>query len=468
MLSSKRSKRSKSSKTIKNYKRSNPSKRSKTSKKTKKIDKIDSIEKLFIDFYRKTPIIHKVLLTDQKKELKLGQTETYFYESFAKSDEILSNFFEDKLELYDNKTYNLYDKYRKEITEGYARGVAHYISKNIKMPYKVSNAFCKLWEIYSNDVDLLPLKHDPYVFFVAEAPGQWIYSSNHYYKTKYIAHLTYKSKETKKENINPHLEWRANSLNPNHPINIKQFGNMFGDNYGFIKQYPDNWLYGADNTGDILSVENQKWYQNFAKDFHKFDLITGDAGLGANNLELLQKIEYACVCMIASVASIGSNCIMKHFTPHNDRLQNANQSSGFFVNYLYLYYLLFDELKLIKPLTSNPNSGEFYVIGKGFRGISDENYNKLLNILGNFQANRCFFNKKDIPEEFVEAILSFNKQITELRYNHKELGIKVIKCMKFDAFRKENKDCKFYLDKNKIRNIQTKLFKNWIKTNRFE
>ena len=123
-------------------------------------------------------------------------------------------------------------------------------------------------------------------------------------------------------------------------------------------------------------IENQKWYHNFAKDFNKFDLITGDAGLLSKDLELLQKIEYACICMISGTASIGSNCIMKHFTPHNSRIKNSKEASGFFVNYLYLYYLLFDELKLIKPLTSNPNSGEFYVIGKGFRGINEENYNK--------------------------------------------------------------------------------------------
>ena len=120
--------------------------------------------------------------------------------------------------------------------------------------------------------------------------------------------------------------------------NLTRVDYTFGDDYGFIKKYPNNWLYGADNTGDILSIENQKWYHNFAKDFNKFDLITGDAGLLSKDLELLQKIEYACICMISGTASIGSNCIMKHFTPHNSRIKNSKEASGFFVNYLYLYY----------------------------------------------------------------------------------------------------------------------------------
>ena len=68
-------------------------------------------------------------------------------------------------------------------------------------------------------------------------------------------------------------------------------------------------------------------------------MITGDAGLLSKDLELLQKIEYACICMISGTASIGSNCIMKHFTPHNSRIKNSKEASGFFVNYLYLYYI---------------------------------------------------------------------------------------------------------------------------------
>ena len=63
---------------------------------------------------------------------------------------------------------------------------------------------------------------------------------------------------------------------------------------------------------------------------------------------------------------------------------------------------------------------------------------------------------------------SFNKKINELRIRHKEFGLKVIKCMKFTDFSKINIDCKFYLNKNKIRDIHKKLFKNWIKINKFE
>ena len=76
--------------------------------------------------------------------------------------------------------------------------------------------------------------------------------------------------------------------------------------------------------------------------------------------------------------------------------------------------------------------------------------------------------RKHMKDLFTADTDRFNKKINELRIRHKEFGLKVIKCMKFTDFRKNNIDCKFYLNKNKIRDIHKKLFKNWIKINKFE
>jgi hypothetical protein len=456
----------------------------------------NQIEKYIYNFYDLNPIIHDIKLDiklDTKKtslNKKINDTNlndnnimikdglSYEYESFV---ETINNY-KQKMDYVYGTKFNLLEKeinyldkqikYFKELSEGYARGVSRYISKNFKLPYRVSNAFCKLWEIYSIDTDLLPLKHNPHMFFVAEAPGQWIYSSNHYYKTKYLDKKEKEGKEGKegkevKEKLDSKIIWKANSLNPTHPTNLKEFGNVFGDDYGFIKKYPENWLYGKDETGNIFSVENQKWYHDFAKQFQHFDLVTGDAGLASDKIEVLQKLELACLCMIASISSIGSNCIMKHFTIYSTHVKDSEKTNGFFVNMLYLYYLLFDELKLIKPVTSNPNSGEFYVIGKGFRGISEDNYNKLLSIMDNFKNNTCLFDKNEIPESFVKLIVDFDKEINEFRINHKEFGIRILQCLKDKKFFKDNNDCKSYLNEKLIRNIHEKIFKNWIKKTKF-
>ena len=53
-------------------------------------------------------------------------------------------------------------------------------------------------------------------------------------------------------------------MNHKHPTNIKKFGKgIFGDHYGFIKKYPEKWLYGADQTGDITKPRNIKWFRNY-------------------------------------------------------------------------------------------------------------------------------------------------------------------------------------------------------------
>jgi outer membrane protein len=84
--------------------------------------------------------------------------------------------------------------------------------EHFKTEYRVSNAFCKLWEIY-NAFDVLPLKANPKMFLMAEAPGQWIHCSYYYYFLNYAKkHNTPKMKYE--------IDWRANSLNPFNQVNI--------------------------------------------------------------------------------------------------------------------------------------------------------------------------------------------------------------------------------------------------------
>ncbi len=448
--------------------------KTRTSKKyTKKNIKIDHnyASNLFNKLYEKHPINILINLKLKSKKIDLNTDDmeikkypSYTYESFTKEINKLKEIFKAKNLIEKDLVMNDENKKTKHevksITEGYARGVAQYISAHIRLPYRVSNAFCKLWEIYNMEKDIFPLKPNPTVFYVAEAPGQWIYSSNHYYKTKYAS-------LPKNADHNYEINWRANTLNPKHPVNIKQFGPIFGDDYGFIKNNPDKWIYGEDQTGNIFSTENQRWYRNFAKNFEKFDLVTGDAGLNHYNtsLEYLQKLEYACISMVAGISSVGSNCIMKHFLPYGNSLKNSEKANGFWTNYIYMYYLLFDELRLVKPLTSNPNSGEFYVVAKGFRGISDSNYEKLLKLLDKFEENMCFIPQNDIPEEFVDMVAKFNSIVIKRNINHKLTKNRIYSCKTEKG--KTNKDCKVYLNKLLVKKTQTNMFKNWIHHNKF-
>ena len=136
-------------------------------------------------------------------------------------------------------------------------------------------------------------------------------------------------------------------------------------------------------------------------------LVTGDAGMvGDIKLVELQKIEYAQMCMVAGTSSIGGNCVIKHFLHFINSYPNSYEGSGFIVNLIYVYYLMFEEVRLIKPHTSNPNSREFYLVGLKFRGINDDIFNKLMKQMDNFEENDCFFKKDDVPESFINKLLN--------------------------------------------------------------
>jgi hypothetical protein len=386
------------------------------------------------------------------------QKESYHYDNFNKMNDLNTMAYKVKLHLLEN-IGNEVPRQIKQATEDFARGVSAYLMQNHKLHFPVSNAFCKLWEMLNNIDGLLPIKSNKNtkIFFIAEAPGQWIYASNLYYQTN----------NKNKDNI---LEWRANTLNPKHNLNIEKFGkDIFDDQYGFMKKYPDRWVYGVDNTGDITKSENQRWFKQYAKEFGHIDLVTGDAGIFSDNPLIFQKLDYAQVCMVASVSSLGGNCVIKHFLPYVRRAPISYYGYGLFINYLFLYHLMFNEFYLVKPLTSNPDSGEFYVVCKGFKGISDEQYQKLLKVLDNFQVNMCFFNRKDIPDEFVNQIMEFVDKLLNMNVEHSEITNLLLTC-KIDKnpVIEEKTNCSRYLDKKYIEKIHNEKFKEWVKNNKFD
>ncbi len=417
--------------------------------------------------------------------------ESYYYDEFNTQYDLWTLSYKVKLNLLEKLKTDDTPKIIKQVSEGFARGVSSYIMQKFNLEHKVSNAFCKLWEIYNSIKGILPMKANPKVFFMAEAPGQWIYCTNIYYYNNYIKKIkpyikkSYKSysyssilkktikKNKSKKDYNDNkngLEWIANSLNPNNANNIKKYGkDIFNDQYGFMKKYPKQWIFGVDDTGDFTITENQRWYRQYIKEFGKLDLITGDAGIFSDNPSIFQKLELAQVCMVAGLLSKGGNCVIKHFLPYVRKVPSTYYATGLFVNYMYLYYLMFDELHLIKPLTSNPDSGEFYVVGKGFKGISDQDYEILLKLLDNFQPNMCFFEKDDIDDIFVRQIVEFAEKIIKMNVDHNEITNLLMTCMiENDEIIEKYTNCSKFLNKTYIDKIFSVKYHEWVVNNNFK
>jgi hypothetical protein len=305
-----------------------------------------------------------------------------------------------------------------DVIDGFARGVSNIINSKYHQQYKVSNAYVKLWEIYETFDWLIPKNSKEVNFFhMAEAPGQWINTTNHYFYQHIPRHIKY--------------NWFANSLNPSHP-RIKGIINALPDTYGFIKNNRAKWLYGADDSGDITVPENVAWFNEFlTKEIPgKLDVITGDAGTNPLevDLELLQRIDIAQAIVVACTARPGSNCVIKQFLPFMSLKPESEMADGFFMSFMYLYHILFTEFHMFKPLSSSPGSGEFYVVARGFHGITDAQRQLLLDYLGQFSVNKPMFAKADIPSVFSDKACRFINDLQNVNILNKSATCQIVNC----------------------------------------
>lgn len=275
------------------------------------------------------------------------------------------------------------------VVHDYARGVKNYINK-MSNNDTVTNAVTKLWEIYQNFPNIIPYKGDFNVFHMAEAPGQWINCTRNFINQK-------------RKNIN--YNWLANTLKSNDKSDI----DPLEDEYGLIRNNPDKWLFGRDGTGDITKHKNiLSFREDTQKIFNgRINLVTGDAGTKNVPLNIYQKIDYSQMATVIATCGINGNCVIKHFLPYINEFPISSKAGGFFINYIYCYYILFREVILFKPQTSNPSSTEFYLIGLSYKGCSDSIMNKIIKKCDNFKENECIFNKEDISDKFSKQIIDF-------------------------------------------------------------
>jgi uncharacterized FlaG/YvyC family protein len=351
--------------------------------------------------------------------------------------------------------------------EDFTRGLSAYVSQRYsnKLPHRtISNAFIKMWECLTV-FDIIPRgKQSQFrVFHICEAPGQMILAC------KYFT-------EQKRKNIKDY-QWIAQSLNPFNKAKQNEYGEfaIFGDTYGLIKGNPQKWLWGADNTGDVTIVKNIKWYREYVKnkflgkDTH-LDLIVGDGGLNTGmDPFLLQKLDLAQLLMVLSCSSVGGSCIIKHFTPYIKRHTGTFNASGFFLGFLYMYYIAFDEVSLFKPYSSNPDSGEFYVIGQGFKGIDDEHIERLYKMLDKFALNDALIQLDLIPETFILQINAFLEKMSNLNTISIEKQNMLLTCYKDSKNELLQKylKCDNFLDADNLQTILVPRYNAWIKKYQF-
>ena len=126
---------------------------------------------------------------------------------------------------------------------------------------------------------------------------------------------------------------------------------------------------------------------------------------------------------------------------------------------------MFDTFYLMKPLTSNPDSGEFYVVGEGFKGINETEIKRLYDILDVFKLNDGIISLEDIPATFISQINQFLEKMSNLNTLATEKQNMLLTCYKEDKNPKMKKylKCDRFLSLDNLQNIQRPRFEEWIR-----
>ena len=234
----------------------------------------------------------------------------------------------------------------------------------------VTNAMLKLYELLSQqELPLVPAG-PVRAFCNAELPGAFVIALNQYMR-----------------GVRPEceFEWLASSYVPD------AANGALDDKYGLYAKNRDRWLMRAaalDGGATALDgdLTDSAVVAALASAVRKrfgagATLYTSDAGIDVSADYNQQEAATAVlnfgqvVCGLLSLA-VGGTLITKQYT----WLTSFNRQL------LMLLSALFEQLHLVKPVTSRPANSEVYVVGTGFLGIDAAASRKLLALLASFRG----------------------------------------------------------------------------------
>ena len=275
------------------------------------------------------------------------------------------------------------------------------LKRTISWLYKgemVTNAWMKIYEVLDNERIAINHKGGFKTFHLCEAPGAFILSTNHYLKSNTEVSS---------------YDWYAQTLNPSSSKNKDKKRSVLKDDFGIISAYPNRWLYGRYNTGDITDPGTIYSYKENPC-LSDLDLITGDGGLKTpmhmfNEQErYVSKVIYGQVLTMLYLLPKGKDCIFKTFIPFTESIT---------ISLMYLLTILFKKVNVHKPLTSHPSSSEVYVVCRDYCGLEIDLRTKLFKVLTDFTPDISIFKK--IPSQFIKELercssLFVNRQIDSI------------------------------------------------------
>lgn len=246
----------------------------------------------------------------------------------------------------------------------------------------ISRAFYKLWEILII-FDIIPSKTIT-ALFLAEAPGSFVQAAA-YYRMKFNNEKDYLKDK-----------FYCISVNNGKEITFKED----------ILKALNNVTICKENNGDITNISVQK---DLKKLTNEAELITADGGFNWINENYQEQEAYrlilAEIITALRLQKKSGNFVLKifeTFTPVTLKM-------------LLLLNTYYDEVHIYKPFTSRLTNSEKYVICKNFKGISENELDKLevlLEEINKNEINNNFLNDIFLDIDIPENIFKLNQKMS--------------------------------------------------------
>ena len=310
-----------------------------------------------------------------------------------------------KIELNNTKSQlNSIDiiKWRQHTSNMHVCGlIPSYLRREIKAEL-VTQAWTKFYTIL-NSFSLIQSDSTENLFksiHLCEAPGAFVTSLNHFINNRYGREFLWK--------------WVATTLNPYYEGNT--LNEMVADDRLIIETF-SNWDFSNDFSGNIMNFDN---FESFTKKYKNINLVTADGSVdcsedpGAQEILVMPLMLWEIVYAVNVLADNGC-FVLKIFTTFEKST----------IELLYLLWVLFKKVSLIKPGPSKPGNSEVYVVCQYFmkeQCFNEEIFTALIRSLqkGNIVLPDCLhcipkslviFLRKYVETSCEKQIQAINKNL---------------------------------------------------------
>lgn len=340
-----------------------------------------------------------VELTEGKNRNKINRTNSTLNEILNIEKNKISTHYNnnsswDKVKKFSNEYEFIY-------TSSYANDY-----KNISNTIPISRSFFKLWEIINNYDDIIPLNTENLkTAHIAEGPGGFI------------------------ECVYKYLDkYNINSINEIHGITLLS-NNKTIPNWKIKKNYINKYNIHLNNIndgdGDLYNFDNIKSFMESVKNgsdsYNCCDFITADGGFDfSENFNEQEKdfiIFLICeIYLVLNLLKVGGNAVIKIYDIYSKES----------IKILYILTIFFEEVLIIKPLSSRPANSEKYLLCRNYI-MNNEDYNKFNELFKKIILSKDLrlLENENAPYRFLKHITNYNKYYTDrqIRYINKTIEL---------------------------------------------